>query len=274
MEDSYFDLFEDYYFGKLNPDELLDFKKRLDAESDLKKAFRKYQLAVKTAKLNDPRREVVKASKVNVSASDLNMDSEKSKADATDTTESKRIPIYKSKRFRYLMTSAAVIAVLMIGSRYFFPSSIDRDMIYSDLDISLQSQQISQDIVENRVKAFADTSRQMYYEGLDNFSNNRFAIAIQNLETYISSDSKLSKDTAYYFLGESYRAVGDLKTAIPVFNKIPDLSDLHNNKEISLMLCYLKIENDANALIAAKKILTSSDTLFHDQAGRLVDALK
>lgn len=269
MKDDYIDLFEDYYFERLSPDDLSNFKNRLHSDPELKKAFRKFQLTVKIAKLNDPKRELLEVSQ-NSDTENINTVFE------NDEKENivKVIPFYRSKGFRNILTAAAVIAAVIIGSRYLLPASIDRDEMYASLDISSESQQLSKAILDNRITAYADTSQQLYYEGLDHFNNKNYSEVILSLEKYTTNNASLSIDTAFYFLGESHRILQAYEEAIGDLNKISNESNLYNYQQMSLLLCYLKLGKEEEALSVANNILENPDTTFHKEAKRLVEALK
>ena len=265
MKKNYIDFFEDYYFGNLTEGEIVAFKQRLNTDADFKKAFRKYQLTVKLAKLRKPETIV---SRKNIVPPVIKI---------SDTLKEKEaikvVPIYRRRLFQIVASVAATIVLVFVGISY-FSSSFDGKQLYAKLDIKSLNKARATELLENRPRGYANDSRRFFYEGIDHFRSDRFKEAIVSLNAYLKQNTTTVQDTSFYYLGESHRLEGNCSMALEAIHKVNDKSDLFNSKQMSLLLCNLQAGEYENAKQAARHILSSQDTTFNNSANLLLEKLK
>ena len=150
-------------------------------------------------------------------------------------------------------------------------SNLDTQMDNLSKDLNKQNQEISQmrnqpqsSIPTTSVPAWQSSDFQgQYQEALQTYRNRQYRNAIQKFEALLNINTHHSlSDNCQYWIGESYYGLGDYQQAIVAFEKVFAFtnSNKDDDAQLKLGLCYLKLNDRANARSEFEKLVNSYPT--------------
>ena len=152
-------------------------------------------------------------------------------------------------------------------------SNLDTKMDNLSRDLNQQSQTISQ--INNQPQSSVPTTSRstpawqssdfqgQYQEALQTYRNRQYRNAIQKFEALLNINTRHSlSDNCQYWIGESYYGLGDYQQAIVAFEKVFAFtnSNKDDDAQLKLGLCYLKLNDRANARSEFEKLVNSYPT--------------
>jgi len=263
---------EDYLNGTMTVEQVLDFEKLINSESDLAEAIeinRKMRLQYSSKEWNfieDDKNN----SNVNALESILKSDVFQDKKNAIQNADDIYFKKGKSKKktdgkfnFYYILAAAAVL-ILFFGI-FFENNTLSNEEIYSQHNSWKELPSLVSRSEINSV---------LLSKGENAFFNKDYKLAEEHFSTYVANQEEINVNALLY-LGIAQLELENYTSALENFQKVIESNSLDSSKgHWYKALTYLKMEDSKNALNQFEMSTRDSSNFKYNEAKDIIDKLE
>ena len=237
--------FDDFYHGKLTPEESSVFEAKLISDSELKKEYDIFQSFVSGIKLyeRDRLKELLK--------------------EKSEESRLKINPYVKAKSFKTFYFAAAASIIILLIPGYFlyqklnFNQRIYSEYVYQDSGIPV---------------LMGATNNVDFNKGMIEYKDQNYDKALVFFNQLLTSNT--NSDTLNYFAGNSYLYSDNPEAAIISFSKVNSKkSAFYYPANYNLALAYIKVKKTDKAKHILTEISESNEHFLCEKAKKLLEQL-